>query len=231
MFHHIWAAFRCILTPFMIFQSTLNFEVCTRIWYWCHLGCPGDYWRRSWTFKLIKRPKGWFHWIGVWLSSCANLRDGVRLISHGLGETCMFHRMTRRTWNCTYERISPIGIHYFFHHSWSTSWWSSCRHPFRLDRSSASSRYRRYHLHWRCDRTGSVSWRLEYGKFHTGCHLPLSAWDWWCHGLQVGSRFLIGFGVGLAACIAPLYIQELSPTRLRGTMVVLKYVTLSLSYL
>ncbi|KAH9934169.1 general substrate transporter [Fomitopsis serialis] len=32
--------------------------------------------------------------------------------------------------------------------------------------------------------------------------------------------FVIGFGVGLASCIAPLYIQELSPTRLRGRMVI-----------
>jgi len=43
-----------------------------------------------------------------------------------------------------------------------------------------------------------------------------------CH--QIGGRFLVGIGVGLAACIAPLYIQELSPTRQRGRMVVLKYV-------
>ena len=41
---------------------------------------------------------------------------------------------------------------------------------------------------------------------------------------QIGGRFLVGIGVGLAACIAPLYIQELSPTRQRGRMVVLKYV-------
>ena len=48
---------------------------------------------------------------------------------------------------------------------------------------------------------------------------------------QIGGRFLVGIGVGLAACIAPLYIQELSPTRQRGRMVVLKYVTTSiLSY-
>ena len=38
---------------------------------------------------------------------------------------------------------------------------------------------------------------------------------------KIGGRFLIGIGVGLAACIAPLYIQELSPTKLRGRMVVL----------
>ncbi|KAG6847251.1 hypothetical protein H0H93_009272 [Arthromyces matolae] len=45
-----------------------------------------------------------------------------------------------------------------------------------------------------------------------------------CHTVwsMIGGRFLIGIGVGLAACIAPLYIQELSPTRLRGRMVVLK---------
>ena len=45
------------------------------------------------------------------------------------------------------------------------------------------------------------------------------------NGYQIGGRFLVGIGVGLAACIAPLYIQELSPTRQRGRMVVLKYIT------
>lgn len=35
---------------------------------------------------------------------------------------------------------------------------------------------------------------------------------------------MIGVGVGLAACVAPLYIQELSPTNLRGRMVVLNVV-------
>ena len=44
------------------------------------------------------------------------------------------------------------------------------------------------------------------------------------NGYQIGGRFLVGIGVGLAACIAPLYIQELSPTRQRGRMVVLKYI-------
>jgi len=42
--------------------------------------------------------------------------------------------------------------------------------------------------------------------------------------LQIGGRFLIGVGVGFAACVCPVYIQELSPTRMRGRMVVLKYV-------
>lgn len=43
-----------------------------------------------------------------------------------------------------------------------------------------------------------------------------------CHTVwsMIGCRFLIGIGVGLAACVAPVYIQELSPTRLRGRMVV-----------
>ncbi|KAF8153323.1 general substrate transporter [Crassisporium funariophilum] len=51
-----------------------------------------------------------------------------------------------------------------------------------------------------------------------------------CHDVwsMIGGRFLIGVGVGLAACIAPLYIQELSPTRQRGRMVVLNVVMITL---
>jgi len=47
-----------------------------------------------------------------------------------------------------------------------------------------------------------------------------------CHTVSamIGGRFLIGLGVGLAACVAPLYIQELSPTRQRGRMVVINVV-------
>lgn len=50
-----------------------------------------------------------------------------------------------------------------------------------------------------------------------------------CHTVwsMIGCRFLIGVGVGLASCIAPLYIQELSPTRLRGRMVVLNVVMIT----
>lgn len=50
-----------------------------------------------------------------------------------------------------------------------------------------------------------------------------------CHAVwpMIGCRFLIGIGVGLASCIAPLYIQELSPTRLRGRMVVLNVVMIT----
>ncbi|KIJ25722.1 hypothetical protein M422DRAFT_62206 [Sphaerobolus stellatus SS14] len=50
-----------------------------------------------------------------------------------------------------------------------------------------------------------------------------------CHTVSamIGGRFLIGVGVGLAACIAPLYIQELSPTRLRGRMVTLNVVAIT----
>lgn len=49
-----------------------------------------------------------------------------------------------------------------------------------------------------------------------------TVWD------MIGNRFLIGWGVGIAACIAPLYIQELSPTRLRGRMVVINVVAITL---
>lgn len=45
---------------------------------------------------------------------------------------------------------------------------------------------------------------------------------------MIGTRFLVGWGVGIAACIAPLYIQELSPTRLRGRMVVINVVAITL---
>ncbi|EIW53336.1 general substrate transporter [Trametes versicolor FP-101664 SS1] len=44
---------------------------------------------------------------------------------------------------------------------------------------------------------------------------------------MIGCRFLIGIGVGVAACVAPLYIQELSPTRLRGRMVVVNVVMIT----
>ncbi|KAI0672266.1 general substrate transporter [Trametes maxima] len=50
-----------------------------------------------------------------------------------------------------------------------------------------------------------------------------------CHTVwsMIGCRFLIGIGVGVAACVAPLYIQELSPTRLRGRMVVVNVVLIT----
>ncbi|KII91864.1 hypothetical protein PLICRDRAFT_123328 [Plicaturopsis crispa FD-325 SS-3] len=51
-----------------------------------------------------------------------------------------------------------------------------------------------------------------------------------CHTVwsMIGGRFLIGLGVGIASCVAPLYIQELSPTRLRGRMVVVNVVMITL---
>ncbi|KAH9077811.1 general substrate transporter [Lactarius deliciosus] len=50
-----------------------------------------------------------------------------------------------------------------------------------------------------------------------------------CHTVwaMIGTRFLIGWGVGIAACVAPIYIQELSPTRLRGRMVVINVVAIT----
>lgn len=45
---------------------------------------------------------------------------------------------------------------------------------------------------------------------------------------QIGGRFLIGVGVGIASCVAPLYIQELSPTKQRGRMVVLNVTMITL---
>ncbi|KAI3998271.1 Myo-inositol transporter 1, partial [Schizophyllum commune Loenen D] len=45
---------------------------------------------------------------------------------------------------------------------------------------------------------------------------------------MISGRFVIGVGVGLASTIAPLYTQELSPTRQRGRMVVLNVAILTL---
>ncbi|KAG9079576.1 myo-inositol transporter [Ceratobasidium sp. UAMH 11750] len=47
-----------------------------------------------------------------------------------------------------------------------------------------------------------------------------------CHTVSamIGGRFLIGIGVGLAACMAPLFISELSPTKLRGRLVTVNVV-------
>ncbi|CAE6511689.1 unnamed protein product [Rhizoctonia solani] len=47
-----------------------------------------------------------------------------------------------------------------------------------------------------------------------------------CHTVaaMIGGRFLIGVGVGLAACMVPLFIAELSPTKLRGRLVTVNVV-------
>lgn len=45
---------------------------------------------------------------------------------------------------------------------------------------------------------------------------------------MVAGRFVIGLGVGLASCIAPLYIGELAPTRLRGRLVTVNAVACTL---
>lgn len=45
---------------------------------------------------------------------------------------------------------------------------------------------------------------------------------------KIGGRFLIGIGVGIASCVAPLYIQELTPTKQRGRMVVLNVTMITL---
>ncbi|KAL7409772.1 general substrate transporter [Mrakia frigida] len=45
---------------------------------------------------------------------------------------------------------------------------------------------------------------------------------------MIGGRFVIGWGVGIAACIVPLYIGELSPTRMRGRCVTINVVAITL---
>jgi len=77
---------------------------------------------------------------------------------------------------------------------------------------------------------GAVGQAVSHTVWSMVCHLPPLPTGYTTPQriLQVGCRFLIGIGVGLASCVAPLYIQELSPTRLRGRMVVLNVVMITL---
>ncbi|KAG9030258.1 myo-inositol transporter [Tulasnella sp. JGI-2019a] len=45
---------------------------------------------------------------------------------------------------------------------------------------------------------------------------------------MIGGRFVIGVGVGLAACIVPLFVGEISPTRQRGRLVTVNVVSITL---
>lgn len=45
---------------------------------------------------------------------------------------------------------------------------------------------------------------------------------------MIGGRFIIGVGVGLAACIVPLFVGEISPTRQRGRLVTVNVVSITL---
>ncbi|TIB68013.1 hypothetical protein E3Q23_04444, partial [Wallemia mellicola] len=40
-------------------------------------------------------------------------------------------------------------------------------------------------------------------------------------------RLILGFGVGMSSCIGPMYISEISPTQLRGTLVTINSVTIT----
>ncbi|THH19543.1 hypothetical protein EW146_g1641 [Bondarzewia mesenterica] len=81
-------------------------------------------------------------------------------------------------------------------------------------------------VHRRCHRASGQSYCLGNGTFAS----PRSK-DQSRHvrrNFQIGTRFLVGLGVGTASCVAPMYIQELSPTRLRGRMVVINVVAITL---
>ncbi|WVQ82390.1 hypothetical protein IAT38_004518 [Cryptococcus sp. DSM 104549] len=51
-----------------------------------------------------------------------------------------------------------------------------------------------------------------------------------CHTVaaMVAGRFIVGLGVGLASCIVPLYIGELAPTKIRGRLVTINCVAITL---
>lgn len=45
---------------------------------------------------------------------------------------------------------------------------------------------------------------------------------------MIAGRFIVGLGVGLASCIVPLYIGELAPTMIRGRLVTINCVAITL---
>jgi SP family myo-inositol transporter-like MFS transporter 13 len=47
-------------------------------------------------------------------------------------------------------------------------------------------------------------------------------------GPMIVGRLVVGLGVGLASCVAPLYIGELAPTRQRGRLVTINAVACTL---
>ncbi|OWZ59371.1 MFS transporter, SP family, solute carrier family 2 (myo-inositol transporter), member 13 [Cryptococcus neoformans c8] len=51
-----------------------------------------------------------------------------------------------------------------------------------------------------------------------------------CHTVaaMIAGRFIVGLGVGLASCIVPLYIGELAPTMIRGRLVTINCVAVTL---
>lgn len=44
----------------------------------------------------------------------------------------------------------------------------------------------------------------------------------------IPGRLVMGFGVGFAACVVPLYIQEIAPSRHRGRLATLNVIAITL---
>lgn len=60
------------------------------------------------------------------------------------------------------------------------------------------------------------------GAMQTGAH---SLW------LMIVGRFIMGWGVGLASLVAPLYLSELAPTRFRGRLVIMNVMAITIGQL
>lgn len=73
---------------------------------------------------------------------------------------------------------------------------------------------------WIADKI-SRKWALLVATlvFLIGSVLQTAAMDF---GMLTAARFIGGIGVGMCAMIAPLYISEISPPEIRGTLLVLQ---------
>lgn len=63
---------------------------------------------------------------------------------------------------------------------------------------------------------------LVGGGMQTGAH---TLWT------MIAGRFIMGFGVGIASLVAPVYISELAPARIRGRLVVLNVLAITFGQL
>lgn len=60
--------------------------------------------------------------------------------------------------------------------------------------------------------------------FIAGAIMQVCAHSLW---VMIGGRFVMGWGVGIASLVAPLYISEMAPSRMRGRLVVINVIAIT----